>query len=366
MLIDTEHHITARKIRSTRRIESRAVKGNASTTIGPARNLRTQNVVQVCRRLNIKIIIISRRDRVVFIKLLDVTAKLPVCFFHGRNSVFKKPYRKLALDRTPHALHAAFSFRRPRQDLMDVQVVTDPLPLGPLFLHSFEFFPLRKLRPLWSITKDSSTIRVNLARNTEGTTGLPQDFQVPIKAFILGKIQAGNFTRSVVNATGQTIALIIPRFVEPSVRSTIHLHKVTFTIATKPRPMYRSRLFLFVSFGRHQAVLVHNFTQRDKRDFYTFELFQAPTEIRKIDVRIMTGIQKSNALGQSRVNFVFRDARRIPMLKHRLAQVSVFLFEATQMVNRIPGRLGSLAQGILAIIKTPDVNRQQGLDLNFF
>ena len=123
------------------------------------RELSTQNVVKIRRRVDIENFFIGSLYSVGFIKTFDVAVKLTVCLFYGLKIVLKKPDRKLTLNGTPHTLNAALCLRRPRQDLMDVKLLADALPLGPFFMHNLELFPGSKLRALWSVAEDSSTIR---------------------------------------------------------------------------------------------------------------------------------------------------------------------------------------------------------------
>ena len=207
------------------------------------------------------------------------------------------------------------------------------------------------------MTEDSSTIGVNLPRHAVGITGLTQDLQVAIKAFKLGKIEPGYFPGGVVNPARQTIAFLIAELVEPGKRSTVHLHKVALAIPPQTWTVYIFFLFHAMRLRRDQAVLFHNFTHRRKRDFNALELLQAPAEIRKVDVGIMAGVKQDNPLGQSWINLVFRNAATVPVFEQRIPQKRILLLEDTQMLPSIAGRLCSLPERILAIIKTFDVHR---------
>lgn len=315
MLINTENHITAREIRRIWSKESRALEGNTTAPIRMTRKLSAQNVVQVCRSVDIKNFIISRSHRVSLIEFFDVAVNFSVCLIHRINAVLEKPDRKLPLHGAPHTLNAALCLRRPRQDLMDVELFANALPLGALFMHDLELFPLRKVWTPRSMTKDCSTIGVNLPGNTIERAGLTQHLQVAIKAFKLGKIESGDFSGGVVNPARQTIAFLIAELVEPGKRSTVHLHKITLAIPPQTRTMHRLLFFHAMRLRRDQAVLFHNFTHRRKRDFNALELFQAPAKIRKIDVGIMAGVKQDNPLSQSWINLVFWNAATVPMFE---------------------------------------------------
>ena len=224
------------------------------------RELSTQNVVKIRRRVDIKNFFIGSLYSVGFIKTFDVAVNFAVCLFYGLKIVLKKPDRKLALDGSPHTLNAALCLRRPRQDLMYMKLLADALPLGSFFMHNLELFPGSKLRALWSVAKDSSTIRINLTRNAIGKTGLPQDLKVPVEALVLCKIKPGDFTGSVINAARQTIAFIVAELIKPGKRSTVNLHKIALAIPTQTRTMHFFFLFDFMSLGRDQPVVLHDFS----------------------------------------------------------------------------------------------------------
>ena len=258
VFINAEHNITPGEVRSTRSIKSGVLKSNAAAPIGPPRELSAENIVKVCRRVNVKYFIIGGSHGIRLIETFNVAVDFTVCLFNGFNTVFIKPDRKLSLYGAPHTLNAALCLRRPRQDLMDMQFFANALPLGAFFVHYFEFFPLSKVRATWSETKDSGAVGINLARHAVGPARLTQDLKVAIKTFILGEVQAGDFTGRVVNSAGETIAFIVPGFVEPRKRSAVDLHKVALTIAPEPRPVNRFFLFDFVSLRGYKAVVFHN------------------------------------------------------------------------------------------------------------
>lgn len=357
VLINAEDYITTREVRSIWSKESRTLESNTTAPVCMARKLSAQNVVQICRSVDIKNFIISRSHSISPVEFFDVAVNFSVCLFQRVNAIFEKPDRKLALHGAPHTLNAALCLRRPRQDLMDVELFANALPLGALFMHDLELFPGGQVFTMRSMTEDSSTIGVNLPRHAVGIAGLTQDLQVAIKAFKLGKIEPGYFPGGVVNPARQTIAFLITELIEPGKRSTVHLHKVALTIPPQTRTVYRLFLFHAVRLRRDQTVLFHNFTHRRKRDFNALELLQAPAEIRKVDVGIMAGVKQDNPLGQSWINLVFRNAATVPVFEQRIPQKRVLLLEDTQMLPSIAGRLCSLPERILAIIKTFDVHR---------
>ena len=94
-----------------------------------------------------------------------------------------------------------------------------------------------------SMTKNCSAIRINLPRHAVGSAGLTQNLQVAIETFVLGKVEPGDFSGSVINAARQTITFLIAELVEPGKRSTIHLHKIALTITTETRSV-NNLLFL--------------------------------------------------------------------------------------------------------------------------
>ncbi len=285
--IYAEHNVLARDVRRVWSKEGSRLKSNAAGAVGPARKLSTKDVLQVFRRVDVKNIIISRNNSILLVETFDVPGNCFVSFLHGLNAIFIKPDRKLALDRAPHPLYAALCLRRPRQDLMDVELFTDTLPLGAFFMHNLQLLPLGKIFSFRRMTEDSSTIGINLPRHAIGSAGLPQDFQVAVKTLELGKVQTGDFSSSVVNTTGKAIALVVTKLIEPGERSTVDLQKITFAVAPETRPVHFLLSFYTVSFRRDQAVVLHNFSKRSKRNVDTFKLREAPAEVRKIDVGIM-------------------------------------------------------------------------------
>ena len=112
--IYAEHHITPRKVRRIWSKERGALEGNTAAPISTTSKLSTKNVVQVCRRVDIENLIISRNNSISLVESFDIPVNFTVCLFNRINAILKKPNRKLALDRTPHTLNSALSLRRPR------------------------------------------------------------------------------------------------------------------------------------------------------------------------------------------------------------------------------------------------------------
>ena len=248
---------------------------------------------------------------------------------------------------------------------MDAKLFTNALPLGSFFVHDFQFFPLRKVTAPRRMTEDSSTIRVNLTWHAVGFAGLPQNFQIAIKAFIFCKVQPGDFSRGIINPARETIALVVTELIEPRERSTVHLHQIALAIPTQTRPVNFLFLFHAVRLRRDQAVLLHNFTESSQRNVDAFKLRKTAAEVRKINVRVMAGIKQRDPLRQRRVRFVFWNTATVPVFKQRIPQERILLLEDTQMLTSIPSRLRSLAQGVLPIVKTFNVQGQNSLVFSF-
>ena len=141
MFVNAKDHIPPGEIRRVWSIERRTLEGYATPTISPARKLSTQNVVEICRRVDVENFIISRNHSIGIVETFDVAVNFTICFFDIFNAILEKPDRKLALDRAPHSLDAALCLWRPRQDLMDVELFTNTLPLSSFFMHNLELFP---------------------------------------------------------------------------------------------------------------------------------------------------------------------------------------------------------------------------------